>query len=979
MAARKRFSLAFGGSDSGKQRSPSIDSSGDASIGSSGPAPPLKSGGGRRFSLTFGRSKAAYVPSPPTVEENGSQSGDIANEMETHRPSFTSSVDKAKDSSIAAPKASRRTSLGLSFGKANSAPVQEQQPLPADERRRVARLSFSGQLMKQSMSASSLATTANSDEGSQKQGAIPEGERLWSIDREKLRKLLRGDVAELESFELPKPSLHIFVSSGGKDSDAERIILMDKIYPVLKEKGAKEGIDVLFIDLVGTDSSSAVRDNPVDGDIWMRSVEEIQRCYEQSGGIFFLSLQGYKSGFSPLPKYLDKNLYEERLQSEEISKKANAGELLAVAKEWYRLDENHVPPRYVLKQPIGLNYNKKRLEEVRVMLIEVFNEINREEYLVLGRSIGEWEAILAANLDGAGCRWITRDYQLQYPIVNTPPPAPVASSAASSLFPTVADDDENQGDPVPPESSPPLQTTLAANIEKPKPCQAILEAIAVDSNVKDIHHKLSTTYLPKENIHKVSFAIPVNDNTTHGHSANKSLSPVSFNSEEYKQYLQQWEDTTFTILEKELQGVIQMRNTWISDSLQSDQVSGKVGLPSTTSVCDGLTGKDLDEMIHHITMTSNQSKVCYDRDNVLQEVLDILNAKRTISSGTTNGTTTVPPITCCIYGEEGVGKTTLIAKLATLFDNTNPSLSVTNKKKGIQPLTPSTDLTNLPVITRYCGTSYESNNSYLLLQSICLQIMWLYNDKELLTFIKDKSNYTCKQLIETFYDLLEHYPLILLFDNIDCLTTTDEMSLFIVLQGLTDTMLNERSRIILTYSTGSNVDSDIVKLLKITPTAVVSNAKGNKSTSTAATTIIPHIHLTAFDGQATSGGLLGSSSSSSVKGKGTPSQRVVSKLLAKKGRKLTDSQWNTVMKALASDGRPLYLQLVAERAMELSSSDDLEKRSDELFPPLNDMIVSIIQQLEVKHGQKLVQFALGLLGLSRFGKYIVLIVYRSMC
>lgn len=58
-----------------------------------------------------------------------------------------------------------------------------------------------------------------------------------------------------------------------------------------------------------------VRDeNTWDHLTWMSCLRELERCEEESLGVFFLSLQSHKYGYCPLPKFISKSNFESKCE-----------------------------------------------------------------------------------------------------------------------------------------------------------------------------------------------------------------------------------------------------------------------------------------------------------------------------------------------------------------------------------------------------------------------------------------------------------------------------------------------------------------------------------------------------------------------------------------------------------------------------------------------------------------------------------------
>ena len=111
--------------------------------------------------------------------------------------------------------------------------------------------------------------------------------------RNELRRYwLRGEYPDDLSggFFIPSWKLLIFVSSTFTDTHVERDELQSHILNKLAEEGNKHGITVSFSDMRwGIPGATSVEHG-----IWMTCKKELERCYHQSNGTFFLSLQSEK-------------------------------------------------------------------------------------------------------------------------------------------------------------------------------------------------------------------------------------------------------------------------------------------------------------------------------------------------------------------------------------------------------------------------------------------------------------------------------------------------------------------------------------------------------------------------------------------------------------------------------------------------------------------------------------------------------------
>ena len=173
-------------------------------------------------------------------------------------------------------------------------------------------------------------------------------------------------------------------------------------------------------------------ENTLDHKTWPGCVRELLRCFNGSAGLFFLSLQGDKYGYMPIPKCIDQAAFEQRLLERSASEHL---ETVALANEWYQLDSNAVPPVYVLKNLVAdwhlgaAASTEQRFWDknngVQIRLVDflqgiVFDSIFEDG--IIGRSVTEYEAKLALNLCkndqgqldqsklNQGIRWLRREF-----------------------------------------------------------------------------------------------------------------------------------------------------------------------------------------------------------------------------------------------------------------------------------------------------------------------------------------------------------------------------------------------------------------------------------------------------------------------------------------------------------------------------------------------------------------------------------------
>ena len=167
-------------------------------------------------------------------------------------------------------------------------------------------------------------------------------------------------------------------------------------------------------------------DMPLD---WVSRRTEIERCYEQSTGLFFVSLQADKYGSTLLPIQVDKNSFEHRRRQLKDTTELDA---------YFVLDTNTVPPVYVLKNTSPL-FDRGIMDKLKEQLKDtVFDPRYGDGGLVVGRSTTEYEVKAALSIchdndvPASRClRWFHRKLEGDAPSSSS-------SSSATQLAPTEA-------------------------------------------------------------------------------------------------------------------------------------------------------------------------------------------------------------------------------------------------------------------------------------------------------------------------------------------------------------------------------------------------------------------------------------------------------------------------------------------------------------------------------------------------------------
>ena len=859
-------------------------------------------------------------------------------------------------------------------------------------------------------------------------------------------------------------NIRIYISAN-IDVDKERRILIDDILPKIKSFASIYGIDVMLVDRY-----SDIIDNTIQHMTWNDSKNEINRCRHLSSGLFFISLQSDKYGTRILPKYIPKDVYDERYESFPLiqcircvkkskekkqrieCKRCTKNDIQILADQWYTIDNNNIPPRYILKSLNDTNdnnyyddvlpklreafqgivfadddYNDKVPSELdnifyyikNMMKQELKNDlsfsdevesiIKRIDYLnpienkltiheflkpkvikslnfiitsdkvimssklkkkvktlidtiermlvepddegndvIINRSIHEYEAkiAMANDLDISRCQWISRIFS--YPISNN-----------------AKKDKKDNMDFLLGGSSAPITKNSNDNVNtnKYKDYNDNDDA-SLKLRLDNLKAHMLSKFRYESNMIKVRVPVEayINDDTyVNG-----------------KEYLSEWKDKMLLVLKKDLDYIILKKLKWYHN-------------------CFGLniSGDDMDEILHHCKLGHDKSHDFIGRDDLINEITDIIfnNVERisglepseeltsAIDSDDNDVIRSMEPntvddnsssldcITLCLVGIPGVGKSALISKLATICHQNS----------------------NIPVIIRFCGTSNGSLNGLDLIKSISNQIRQVHHLPQIsLSNVYDEA-------VFSFQVLLSQYSVILFIDSLDLLTNTNqEVSHFSFLRG---TKLHRDSRIIISLT---SVNSDLKVIDTLNDNSNATNNENNDTTAIAntessvdessnkvddaldndnatITATVPgtatktndtlenvketdkeycHLLLKLSDIkqiQVTTFNDYDAGTSDSIK--------ILHALLDKKGRQLTESQWEYVMQQAAVEPIPLYLRLIVP----VIERWDSYHETLTLTATVKDFVTDLFQKLEDLYGRELVRATLGYITFSLHG------------
>jgi tetratricopeptide (TPR) repeat protein len=152
-------------------------------------------------------------------------------------------------------------------------------------------------------------------------------------------------------------TFRIFVSSTFSDLKAERSALQERVFPRLRQLCVARGCRFQAIDLRWGVSEEAALDQRT----MSICLGEIARCQRISPRPNFIVLLGNRYGWLPLPHEIPAKDYEQLLPHLSHGERKLLG-------EWYRCDENAIPPVYCLQPRSGRYADYEEWQEVEERL-----------------------------------------------------------------------------------------------------------------------------------------------------------------------------------------------------------------------------------------------------------------------------------------------------------------------------------------------------------------------------------------------------------------------------------------------------------------------------------------------------------------------------------------------------------------------------------------------------------------------------------
>ena len=126
----------------------------------------------------------------------------------------------------------------------------------------------------------------------------------------------------------------VFVSSTFSDMHAERDYLNRLVFPELRSRCIRHGVEFVGVDLRWGVTEKEIEQRGA----LLVCLDEIKRCN------FFVSLIGDRYGWIPAPEEIPQEFFEAVREAGDMT-----AEDVSLLREWYRLDETTEPPVYRLR------------------------------------------------------------------------------------------------------------------------------------------------------------------------------------------------------------------------------------------------------------------------------------------------------------------------------------------------------------------------------------------------------------------------------------------------------------------------------------------------------------------------------------------------------------------------------------------------------------------------------------------------------
>jgi hypothetical protein len=491
----------------------------------------------------------------------------------------------------------------------------------------------------------------------------------------------------------PRWKLCVFFSSPFDDTANERNALLDRVLFKLRE-------DFNDVEVVFTDLRFGLKDIiSNDHNTWNACAKEIENCFASSLGMFFVSLQSntrYGRGFRSFFIVHRSNIIAgftplpKFITFHKFNELCNISpECKAVAEKWYIEDTNCFPEAlYTLKRlRDDSDYDWQRLtaECFPTLFQHLVNypaDLTREDVLKVGQSVTEWELRHALHL-------ARNDIQRMHWIDRSVDISTVANAICTNKSEMLKRFFDRQD---------PSSSSIRENSEC-KRIRGFMESIFS----RDKRSKFEG----------ISFQTLVAEESD----------PTA--KSEQDDYLKDWTDCLAKLLTDELLKVRLQRDSW-------KEMERELDLPEYV----------LQDFFHHYEWAYSRCHLFIGRDSIItrltnQVMLDPypFNPRKPFSG-----------VSLCVVGDQGTGKTSVLAKAASEIHRVDPM--------------------KRPLIMRFCGTNSKSFRALDLVQSICFQIQH--------ACMGITENFACYNdyydAVEYFHELLSKFPILLFIDGLNQLS-----------------------------------------------------------------------------------------------------------------------------------------------------------------------------------------------------------------
>ncbi|XP_031642138.1 NACHT domain- and WD repeat-containing protein 1 [Oncorhynchus kisutch] len=517
-----------------------------------------------------------------------------------------------------------------------------------------------------------------------------------------LMEVLKGQATE--GLKLRSNVVRVFVSSTFTDMSSERNALLDKTYPELQAFCQSLGLVFEVVDMRwGLQDAIAVDHMTTE-----LCLQEIEACRKVSVGPSFIALLGNRYGHRPIPRVLPGKQFEvllSKLPQDQVG----------LLHQWFRKDNNAVPPVYVL-QPI-------------TTLLPHYNDLQPERRPLQDDSVISWRYTEARLLQ-----------LLRTAAVQAEKDGDITVEQKHQFFKSVAEHEIEEGLRIPDgDESEPSAILFVRELphlrkkDGPKRLAQYMDVTAdglLDTEAQELLSGLKS---------RLFAASPGMLNL---HSVELCKGAIEPSCKEHAQYLESLCEQLVSQTKARI-----ARRVGAGSSVEAGEVrtNGARGGDASQRKREEDSGWLLQELSHHMALSAGKcSGVFRGREGLLGKIC--------LAMWEHTNTCHTPLV---VHGPPGVGKTTLLCKLA-------------QEMRGL--LDP-----RAVVVLRLLGTSAESSDLGRVLQSVCFQICSVFS----LSPPTPITAHTSEDLVRFFHGLLAEVSergdtLLLILDSLDQLSSATQ-------------------------------------------------------------------------------------------------------------------------------------------------------------------------------------------------------------